>query len=441
MFLRLSVLVLCLVVLPLGKEAVAAQNGTYDIAKAVAQALQENFTISAATAGAKAAESARKAARSSFGPALGTSYGYQRYQHQRAPGGTRDRDKDLYTWQVWLRQNVFSGFATLNSYQKASLQKENADSGIARARLELIGTVQENFLRLLQARENMRSSEDALKRLRSQLKVTKAFYEVGLKPRLDVLQAEVDVATSEDYLLQATNAYETQVSRLNTLLVLPTEASVVYVGSLDFIPFTRSFETCLETAFRKRPDLLMAAKAVAIADKDIGLAKSDLYPQVEAQGAWTTQGDSARAAGSENIPTRYNEWTLGVTGQWHLFQWGTTYHGIQQAKQTRGRLHAEENNLRQEVAYDIKARLLKLTEAAKRIKVTQKGLEQAREAYRTADALYQAQSGIFSDVLDAQAKLTQAEATLTSAQADYLIALAHIHVAIGEENQALLPLQ
>jgi outer membrane protein len=83
--------------------------------------------------------------------------------------------------------------------------------------------------------------------------VTKAFYKVGLKPRLDVLQAEVDVATAEDFLLQAINSYETQLSRLNTLLILPVEADIAYTGSLAYIPFTRSFEDCLKTAYTKRP--------------------------------------------------------------------------------------------------------------------------------------------------------------------------------------------
>ena len=419
----------------------AADLDTYSMSRAVAQALEENFTISAAMSEAMASESGRKSVRGSFGPALGTTYGYQHYQHRKTAGSTRERDRDLYTWQVWLRQNVFSGFATLSSYQKAVLQKDNADSGIAKARLELIGTVQENFLRLLQARENVRNAEDSLKRLSSQLKVTKAFYEVGLKPRLDVLQAEVDVATAEDFLLQTTNTYETQVSRLNTLLVLPVEGATSYTGSLDFIPFTRSFEDCLEIALRKRPDLIMATKAVAIAGKDVTIARSGFYPKIDAQGTWSSQGDTPSAARSDILTTHYNEWTFGVSGEWNAFQWGTTYHGVQQAKQTKNRLQAEENNLRQEVTYDIKARLLKLSEAAKRIKVAQKGLEQAKEAYRMADALYQAQAGIFIDVLDAQSKLTQAEAALTGAQAEYLIAFALIHVAIGEENPALLPIQ
>lgn len=421
--------------------SLAAPAGTYDMKDAVAHALERNFTISAAEEAANAAESGRLAARGAFGPSLGTTYDYQRRQHDRASGATREQDKSLFTWRIWLRQNVFAGFSTLNAYQKAALQKENADSGVSKARLELIGTVQENFLRLLQAAENTRSAKDSLERLRSQLKVTTAFYEVGLKPRLDVLQAEVDVATAEDFLLQAINNYETQLSRLNTLLVLPVEADTAYTGSLAYIPFTRNFEECLKVAFIKRPDLIMAQKAVSIADKDVGIAGSEFFPRLNAEGGWSTQGDTFAAAGSPNLPDNYNAWSAGLSAEWTAFSGGTTYYGVRQAKQSKSRLAAEEMNLRQEISHDIKSRLLKIAETTKRIKVAQKGLEQAKEAYRMADALYQTQVGIFIDVLDAQAKLTQAEATLTGAQADYLIALAGLHVAMGEENPALLPIQ
>lgn len=422
-------------------SGLAAGAASFDLKSAVFRALDENFTIRAAKDTAMAAESGRLAARGAFGPSLGSTYGYQRRQHRYAAGSTNERDKDLFTWSVWLRQNVFAGFATLNTYQKAALQKENAESGIARARLELIGTVQENFLRLLQARENMRSARDSLERLRSQLKVTNAFYEVGLKPRLDVLQAEVDVATAEDFLLQAINAYETQQSRLNTLLILPVEADTGYMGSLDFIPFTRDFEACLKTAFARRPDLIMAEKSVAIADKDVGIARSEFYPKINAEGGWSTQGDRFAAAGSDNLPNNYAGWSAGISADWTAFSGGTTYYGARQAQQTKNRFIAEAMDLKQRISHDVKAGLLKISETAKRIKVAQKGLEQAKEAYRMADALYQTHVGIFIDVLDAQAKLTQAEASLTGAQADYLIAISQLHVAMGEENPALLPIQ
>ncbi len=429
-----------LLFLPCGAFAAAAQE-TYTLGKAVNRALQENFTIEAAKSTTKGAEEGIKAARGAFGPALGTTYGYQKREKKYAPGSNTERDKDLFSWNIWLRQNVFSGFATLNTYQRSVLEKENAEANLDRARLALIGTVQENFLLLLQARENVRSAQDSLERLRSQLKVTQAFYDVGLRPRLDVLQAEVDVATAENAVLQATNTYETQVSRLNTLLVLPVDKDVNYMGDLAYIPFLRSLERCLAAAYSKRPDLRMAEKSVAIASKDTNIIKSDLYPKVTAEGGWNAQGDSPSVSGSSNMPQNYNQWFFGITGEWTAFSWGTTYYSAQQSKQNENRLKAEESNLRQEIAYDISSRLLKISEAAKRIKVAQKGLEQAKEAYRMADARYQAQVGIFIDVLDAQSKLTMAEAALTGAQSDYLIALSMLHVAMGEENPALLPVQ
>jgi outer membrane protein len=408
----------------------------FTMSLAVERALQVNFAVSSARAGHAAAESFRKSTRSAFGPVLGTSYGYLNRQHKPMES-LQYKDDDLYTWTVWLRQNVFAGFMTLNSYQKAVLQKENADANIDTARLDLVAAVQENFLLLLQARENVRSAKDSLARLRNQLGVTQAFHTVGLSPRLDVLQTEVDVATAEDSLLQATNNYETQVDRLNTLLNIPVEEPVVYTGDLEFVPFLWTFDQCLNTAYSKRPDLRMAAKAVAVAAKDVSLAESPLYPQVYAEGTWSTHGDRFDASGSTISPRSFSSWTIGITGEWTAFEWGKTYYEIQQQKHIETKMRAEENLLRQEIAFDIRAKLLKIDEAAKRIKVAQKGLEQAKEAYRLAGARYQAHVGTFLDVLEGQSKLTMAEAALTGAQADYMISLTKIYTAMGEEHSTM----
>ncbi|MDL2272345.1 TolC family protein [Desulfovibrio sp. OttesenSCG-928-I05] len=428
----LSIIVLAAA--PTARDAAATES--YDLSRAVERALEANFTIEAAEAGARAAEEGVKAARGAFGPALGTRYGWQQNQHKKDLNG-KAVDDELYTWTVYLKQNVFSGFATLSNYQKAQLQEENAGANRDRARLALIATVQENFLLLLQARENVRSAQDSYDRLASQLKATKAFYDVGMKPRLDVLQAEVDVATAENILLQARNDFETRVARMNTLLVIGPDEAVEYTGELGYIPFGLSFEECLNIAATRRPDLRMAKKSVEIAMKDTQLAESGFYPRINAEGTWSTQGDEWNVSGSAVKPRNFSSWSVGITGEWELFSWGTDYYGSRQAKQNESRLKAEENNLRQEVVYEIKSRLLKLDEAEKRIIVVRKGLEQAKEAYRMAAARYQSQVGIFLDVLDAQAKLTAAEVALTGAQADYMVALSDIYAAIGLENPGL----
>ena len=406
---------------------------------AVAVALERNFTITAADAASQAAESGTKSARGAFGPVLGTGYGLERRQRDVSASGQL-QDKDLYLWRVSLTQNIFSGFATLSAYQRAALSEESAAAGVDKARIDLAALVQEHFFIYMRAKRDVVSARDSLERLRSQQAASQAFYDVGVSPRIDVLQADVDVSTAESVLLVAENLLETEKARLNTLLVLPMDADVEYVGDFASAPFTLSLESCLERAFRLRPDLIIAEKAVAIADKDTTLAASEFYPQIDAHGIWSSQGDDFYASGSAARPTRYSEWTVGLTAEWSLFEWGRTYYAVRQAQHSKSKVRAEADNLRQEIMFSVKERLLALGEAAKRIRVGQKAVEQAAEAYRMADARYRSQVGTMTDVLDAQAKLSFAEASLAGAKADYSIALSRIYAAMGIVNPDLRPL-
>ena len=135
--------------------------------------------------------------------------------------------------------------------------------------------------------------------------------------------------------------------------------------------------------------------------------------------------------------TGYHQWNIGVVADWSLFEWGRTFYAVQQASHLISSAQADERALHEEVAYEVKAQLLKINETRKRIKVAQYGLVQAKEAYRVALARYEAQVGTNTDVLDAQAKLSAAEASLTEAQADYLISLSVLYASMGIANPDL----
>ena len=407
-----------------------------DMGQAVAYALGQNQTLESAREQAMAAESGRKSSRGAFGPALSTSYGFEHTNPAPRYMGF-EQDDSLYTWTVSVNQSIFTGFRLLAQYQKAALQRDYYNSAQFSTELNLISDVQQNFLTLLQARENVRSAQDSLTRLQDQLRVTTAFYDVGLRPRLDVLQAQVDAADAENVLLQAQNALAVQEARMNTLLNLPVEAPITYVGSLDYLPFDATLEQCLTTAYRLRPDVRMASKTVEMAQQDKRIAASNFYPQITGYFNTQSTGDTPKAAGSEYIRTDYHQWNIGVVADWSLFEWGQTFYAVQQARHLVSSARADESALHEEVAYEIKSYLLNISEARKRIKVAQYGLTQAREAYRVALARYEAQVGTNTDLLDAQAKLSMAEASLTQAQADYLIALSVLYAAMGIPNPTL----
>lgn len=413
-------------------------RGPVGMAQAVERALVNNPSLGAEEAQSKSSEESRKSRRGAFGPKLGMTYSAVKQERKSEPATSRPPELGTYSWGVEISQPVFQGFRLLTSYQRAAIQADSDRASLRGAELAMTERTQTEFLNCLRAEENARSEREALARLKDQLRITRAFYEVGLRPKLDVLQAEVDVSQAENTLLQAENVRDTAYARLNTLIGLPATARVSYVGQLVHTPFRLSLERCLDLAYRQRPDLYVAAKAVEIAAKDQKLVQSDYYPQIEAYYNINQRGNSPDLQKMGNNGSRSTTWEVGATASWNVFQWGETYYDDKRAGWLVTRMRYEEENLKLNVGYEVKSRLLAVREAEKRITVAERGVAQAREAYDSALARYEEQVGTNFDVLNASSNLTRAQASLTAARADYLTALSQIYVSMGEFHPDLL---
>jgi outer membrane protein TolC len=425
-----AVLSLCLVV-----QALAAE--TLSMKAAVEAGLKSNPSILAVREALMAADYAVKSSKAAFGPSLSTQYGYVRLDERPTSYGRIAGTLDNWELTFNVHQPLFTGFNLLTTYEKSLLQKEQTISQIDYAELQLTVAIQNVFLQLLQARENVRSAEDSLERLKSQLKVNTAFYDVGLRPKLDMLQAQVDVATAEQVLLTARNNVDTLVAQLNTLLGKDVDADVEYVGSLEYFPLSLSLDDCQERAVRNRPDLFIARQAVAVAEKDVDLAAVPLYPQVAADFNYVRAGQDPMVQGGQYHDA--SEWNAQVGMTWTFFEWGKTYYGRESARKNVSRLVEEYRNLENEAAFDVKKNFLQIQEAEKRIAAAKQGLVAAKESYRMAVARYEAQVGTNTDVLDAQSAQTEAEALLNGALSTYGRAIAGLYGAMGEKNPELLP--
>ncbi|MDR2573976.1 MAG: TolC family protein [Desulfovibrio sp.] len=406
--------------------------------ESVRRALQFNPSLGARESQSRSSEEGRKAARGAFGPRLGMSYTAVKQEKETSPVSAKPPEMGMYSFGVEISQPVFQGFKLLANYQKNALQADSDKAALRKAELDMTEQVQRYFLDYLRREENVVSERDSLARLREQLNITKAFYDVGLRPRLDVLQAEVNVSQAENLFVQAENGRDTCLAMLNTLLGLPATAKTAYTGKLVHIPFKLSLEQCLELAYRQRPDLYLAAKAVEIAAKEQLAVRSGYYPQVEAYYNITNTGNSPDTRYADERGSRGTTWEVGARATWNVFQWGTTWYADSQAGWLVTKLRYEEENLKLGVGYDVKSKLLAVREAEKRIALAEKSAEQATEAFHAALARYREQVGTNFEVLDASTKLTTAQASLTGAKADYLTALAQIYVAMGEFRPDLL---
>ncbi|MBN2140202.1 MAG: TolC family protein [Desulfovibrionaceae bacterium] len=416
-------------------EQAAPAEAVYDMEAAVLRGLEANPTIVQARADLLGSDYGRKSALSDMFPSATAGYGWT-HQDRRPVAGAGDQDE--WALHLNLHQPIFTGFNLLSSYQKARLTKEQNEAKLLDAELALVKEIQSKFLALLKARMDVKSAQDAVERLKSQLKVTSAFYDVGLKPRLDVLQAEVELATAEQDLLKAENDVSTCQAKLNTLLNLPLEAEVTYTGKLTSPPFDRDLKQCLDTAYVGRPDIQIGKKSVDIAEKDLGITASAFYPELAADLDYYKYGGDPDVNGGRNYNAASAEsWTAGLSLDWTFFQSGSTYFSYKESRENLNKVRAQLDETRLNAGYEIKESLLNLKEAADRIGVARKSVDAARESYRMAQARYQAQVGTNTDVLDAQSRVSSSEAQLIEALADYETALSSLYVSMGVKNPDL----
>ncbi|GAB6125608.1 TolC family protein [Humidesulfovibrio idahonensis] len=415
-----------------------AMPSSFDLKQAVEYGLANNPTMVSARAQLLGSEYDQNSAMADFFPTATLNYGVLSYDRQPKSSGVATNDQTIWTGSVNLHQPVFTGFKLLSTYQKAKLTKEQNEGKLTQTELTLISAIQTYYLSHLKAKMDVKSANDSVERLKSQLKVTEAFYEVGLKPKLDVLQAQVDLATAEQTQLTSKNSLDTTRAKLNSLLNLPLEAPVEYVGELTYAPFNMQLADCLTRAYKNRPDILVGIKSVAMAEKDQTIAGSAFYPEVSADYNYYKKGDSPSINDSKYLSNQNKEyWTVGANASWTVFQWGSTYNKYKSGGESVNKMRADLENTKLGAGFEVKQYLLSQREAADRIGVARKSVETARESYRMALARYQAQVGTNTDLLTAQASVSSSEASLSQALADYQTALSNLYVAMGEKNPPL----
>ena len=414
----------CILFLPPSVKA----GESYSMESAVERALRKNPDVESARFTLQAAESARKAARSDFGPSLDVNYSYSRYSKDRPSR----YEPNVTTMTVQASQPLFTGFNLLNAYQKAALEEERQKLQLQAQRLTVVADVQEAFISYLKAEASISSTRRSLERAQAQLNMAKTAWNIGLRPRLDVLQAETDLAQTEALLIKYENDRNVWLTRLNTLLDLPPDAPVDYRGDLELTPFKRTLEACLRQALECRPDLLMARKSVEMAFKDLGMTKSLFWPQVSAIVGWSTTGSHLDAAGSRYTKKDYSYGEIGLSVNWTLFSSGKRFYLTQQAQRQISALEAAVRSSINNCAYAVRSSLLSTQDAYRSVKVSQRAVISARESYADAKMRYELQSGSYLDLLTAQSALSDAELAEISSRADCLIALSQLYETMGE---------
>jgi len=391
-------------------------------------ALRNNLSALSAKEEIQGAVFRKKASFDDFFPKLSAQYAYNKLNEAPTLPVPRVGNiplgwEETYQFSLNLEQPLFTGFYLKTLHDLAGLGLDISKIRLERIYQELTLRVKEAYFQTLKAEKLKEVAQQAFRQVSAHREVARHFYEAGMIPKNDFLQAEVQLAQFRQNLVKAENGVELARAAFNTLLRLGLEVTIFLPEPLVYLPFPFSLEAAQKKALAIRPEVRELDLLVAQASKSVGLVRSNYYPKVILSASYTK---------AEDRPLPQTEsWNVIALAKWTFWEWGKTNHQVEEGKVKVRQAENAREELKDGIRLEVKQAYLGMTEAEKNIPVAQKAIEQAEENLRINQARYQEQVATSTDVLDAQTLLTQALTNFTNALADFNIAQARLEKAIG----------
>jgi outer membrane protein TolC len=429
----------CLVLFPIASSA-ADSDKTLSLKETIDSALEANLGLKRSQEEVRAAQEIKKSRITEFLPTLSSSYDYL---HRNKPltqeltgiGGGPPfvvRPDEEYTFVTSFTQPVFRGFSLINQYKIADLGLDAAEFAEKVVRQDVILDAKNAYYSVLKTQKLLGVAEQRVTQIAAQKDVAENFYEVGMSPLNNLLQAQASLANARQDFIVAKNNLEITKSQFNIVLRRRVNTPVDIQDILDYEPFVHDIDYCLTAARENRLEITVADLEVEIAGKEVKLARKDYYPSINLTGKYTRIGDEYDVDGGDGISDAVS-WDIQATAQWNFWEWGRTTFGIREKLHRLSQAQYRRSEINDNIDLEVKTAFLRTKESEKNIITVEKAIEQAKENFRINQERFKEQVATTTDVLDAQTLLSNTLTNYFNALYDFKISKATLFRTMGQE--------
>lgn len=264
---------------------------------------------------------------------------------------------------------------------------------------DVICEVKKAYYNLQYALEAKKVAEEMVARYESFYNQAKAFYIAGTSPKVDVTIAEVNLSNSKLLLIQAENAVEIAMAKLNNSMGLPYNNRYKISDNLRYNPCNITLNEAIATAKESRPEFQLAEVKVEEARQNVKLVKKSYFPTITAEGQYQVGGKSWDSnygynfGGYLNFPT--------INGM-------LIKNEIKEAKALHSREQANAMNTQNNIYFEIQQAFYSMIEKKNSIPVSFLGLKQAKENYELSYGRYKVGVGNPVELKEAQVQYQDA---------------------------------
>ncbi|MDR1327753.1 MAG: TolC family protein [Heliobacteriaceae bacterium] len=325
--------------------------------------------------------------------------------------------------QISLQQMLYDFGVTANQATIRKLDYEAYKTTLGATVNDVIFQTKDAYYNLLYAFESRKVALDTVKKFEMFYNQAKAFYEIGMNPKVDVTIAEVNLSNAKLQLIQADNAVNIAVAKLNNVMGVPFIDTYDVQERLKYKPVQMSFDGAVKAAREARPELKLAELKVESARQTLQLTKKSYYPTIVAEGQLMVGG---------NHPVSNYGYNYGAYISFPTVNTMLIKNEIKEARFLYDKEIANAKNTQNQIYLEIQNAYLSLEEKRNQMPVAALGVKQAKENYELSYGRYRVGEGNPTELKDAQINYQQAQLQYYAALYQYNFAKASLEKAVGK---------
>ncbi|MBI5591454.1 MAG: TolC family protein [Deltaproteobacteria bacterium] len=424
---RAAFALMILMLMGLVDSAAYAEENILTLDQIVQTAIRKNpgITISQQEVAASRARVTQTTA--AYLPQVAANTGYTRLsQWYTDPFTGKDfrRQDDDMNASVSVSQYLYDFGQTDGKVEQSRLSLSASQKGVTQTIADTVRDIKKSYYEVLKRQNLVKVNQESIRIQEEHLNQAKAFYQAGIRPKIDVTKSETEYANSRLNLIRADFAYQSSRLDMEALLGGPPVEGTYKLADVptSLSAEDLSVETLVQEAGSRRPEIDRIKDQIKAAQALLKASQAGNWPSITANavGGW------------ENTAYPLQDyWQMGVTVSWPLFTGYNIQGKIAESRAAIDKLEASRRQLELQVLNEVSVAYLGLNASIEAITTSEFAVKQAQENMELADGRYKNGVGNAIEYSDAELALTQAKSNLVQASYLYHQQVAELDHAVG----------
>ncbi|MDM7938243.1 MAG: TolC family protein [Cyanobium sp. CZS 48M] len=298
----------------------------------------------------------------------------------------------------------------------------------------------QNYFNLQLADEGVRIGQESVRASLVSLKDARARFQAGVSTKLEVLQAETQLARDQQLLTNSLAEQSVARRALASLLDLPQDVTPTAKEPARVVgTWMPSLQESIVAAYAFREELDQVILQISVANSNANAAIGAVQPFLRIVNSFRV-GSSYGFEQTTGQPLNGQNWSvdnaIGLNLSWNLFDGGRAAAQYRQQKQAAEEQRFTFADRRDQIRLEVETSFYLLLQNNRDITTTSRSVISSREALRLARLRFQAGVTTQREVVDSQRDLTQAEVSYARAVTDYNRQLAALRRRTGLDQVA-----